>query len=221
LRLAVKQDQAQVQGESSTADTGTISRGLAVPDGHREQPSLEVLDLAAAGTVDTNAVGSQFSFPGPTVDTHFLVLTDMTAYGALAAIAQVLDLNCLLRPGFHIQASVDKLPSPIAPTQLQNCVAHRPYVDMLPWPSLRDRLLRSITAINEDEFMTDMLNGSFKVWGSVPWDPMGWEVGEDFATRWWFLIDDGIIRTTNFWRAQRGEKPLRVSFLRQNIAECD
>jgi hypothetical protein len=203
-----------VQGETSTRDTTIVLREDAVPDHHHEQPSLGALDTAVAGITDMNAVVAQFPYPEPTVDTHFIVMTDMTAYGALGVIAQVLELDCQLRPGFHIQASIDKLPSHIAPTQLQTRVPHRPYLDMLPWPSLRDRLLRSISAINEEEFMTDMRNGSFKVWGSVPWDPMGWEVGEDFARRWWFLIDDGIILTTNFWRAQRGEKPLQVSLLR-------
>jgi hypothetical protein len=118
----------------------------------------------------------------------------MTACAALAVIAQRLQLDCQFLPGFHIKALTDDLPPPIAPTSLQKSIPHRSYLDMLPWASLRDRLLRSISAINEDEFMSDMRVGSLRVWGSVPWDPTGWEIGEDFARKWWFLMDDGIFR---------------------------
>lgn len=170
--------------------------------------------MTVAEILETSAFVSQFSSPGPMVDSHFIVLTDMTACAALAVIAQRLDLDCQLNPGFHIKALAECLPSSIAPTQLQKSVPHRSYLDMLPWASLRDRLLKSISAINEEEFMLDMRVGHLKIWGSVPWEPMGWEVGEDFAKRWWFLMDDGIIRTTNFWRSQRGERPLSLALLK-------
>ncbi|KAH8177885.1 hypothetical protein LIA77_02967 [Sarocladium implicatum] len=145
----------------------------------------------------------------PAVDSHFLVLTDMTACAALAVIAERLQLDCNLQPGFNIKALPDDLPSSIAPTSLQRSVPHLSYLDMLPWASIRDRLLASITTINQAEFMTDMRMGSLKVWGRIPWDPIGWEVSEEFAKKWWFLVDEGVIQTTNFWRSQRGEKPLR------------
>jgi hypothetical protein len=47
-----------------------------------------------------------------------------------------------------------------------------------------------------------------KIWGSMPWDPTGWELGSEFAQKWWFLLDEGIIRTSNFWRCQRGDDML-------------
>ena len=94
----------------------------------------------------------------------------------------------------------------MAPTFKQQIVPHKTYVDTLPWPSLRDRILNSPSALNEQEFLTDV--ALLKVWGSMPWDPMAWEVGPEFAKKWWFLMDEGIIRTSNFWRAQRGEAPL-------------
>jgi hypothetical protein len=79
--------------------------------------------------------------------------------------------------GFNICALASNLPPPIAPTLQQQIVPHAPYVDMLPWSSLRDRTLNSPTAINESEFVLDM--AELKVWGSTPWDPMGWEVGPE------------------------------------------
>ena len=69
-------------------------------------------------------------------------------------------------------------------------------------------MLNSITAINEAEFLADMGSGELKIWGNVSWDPIAWEVGPEFARKWWFLMDEGIMRTANFWRGQRGEDAL-------------
>jgi hypothetical protein len=142
----------------------------------------------------------------PTTDNHFIVMHSMTTAAAFACIANVLELSCMQDTGFNIRALTCNLPSAIAPTSKQQIVPHKPYVDMLPWSSLRDRILNSLMAINEIELVMDM--DSLKVWGSTPWDPMGWEFPPEFVRKWWFLMDEGIINATNFWRAQRGENAL-------------
>ncbi|KEY71646.1 hypothetical protein S7711_10186 [Stachybotrys chartarum IBT 7711] len=164
-RLAGKQMQANTQHQPSSSNANIIFRD-AVPDSGHAQSSKDVSDMNFANLLHTNESVTQFSYPGPMVESHFIVLTDMTACAGLAVIAQLLNLDCQPRPGFHIQASVDNLPPPIVPTQLQKSVPHRPYLDMLPWASLRDRLLKSISVINEDEFMIDMRTGSLRIWGA-------------------------------------------------------
>ena len=144
----------------------------------------------------------------PTLDNRFIVLHGMGACTAFLCIAEILKLACCQNSGFNIAASTDTLPLSIAPTLKQKTVPHQPYVDMLPWSSVRDRMLNSPSAINESEFVHDMASGDLKVWGSVAWDPMGWEIGPDFAQKWWFLMDDEALKSTNFWRSQRGEKAL-------------
>ncbi|XEU96029.1 hypothetical protein FSHL1_001314 [Fusarium sambucinum] len=158
-KKAVQFDSGSVDTYASTEDTRLASNEAQLSTHH---------DLSAA-VVDT--FGSS-----PLADSHFIILADMTACAALAVIAQCLDLDCQPRPGFHIKAMVINLPSAIAPTDLQNLVPHKPYLDMLPWASLRDKLLKSVSVINEDEFMADMRSGSLMVWGQLPWDPMGWEM---------------------------------------------
>ncbi|EWZ27789.1 hypothetical protein FOZG_18491 [Fusarium oxysporum Fo47] len=212
-RLAGKRGQAIAQCESDNMDASAPSRGDADPGPGHQQSSTDVSGMAVADMSELSPFWAQSSYQGPMVDSHFIVLTDMTACAALAVIAQRLDLDCQIRPGFHIRASTQNLPSPITPTQLQRSVPHRSYLDMLPWASLRDRLLKSLSVINEDEFMLEMRNGNLRIWGTVPWEPMGWEVSKEFAKRWWFLMDNGILQTTNFWRSQRGEKPLSLALL--------
>lgn len=148
--------------------------------------------------------------PDPTTENRFIILHGMTTWTAFLCIANLLELACGQQSGFNICALATTLPPAIAPTLKQQIVPHKPYVDMLPWSSLRDRMLNSTTAINELEFLQDMVSGDLKVWGVVPWDPMGWEVGQEFARKWWFLMDDGIIHAANFWRSQRGEKALEL-----------
>ncbi|KAI0530008.1 NAD(P)-binding protein [Xylaria digitata] len=134
--------------------------------------------------------------PDPTVDTHFIIMHGMNVGAAFQIIAQILDLACAQATGFNIRAFTHTLPPPISPTLQQQIVPHQPYVDMLPWPSLRDRLLTSPNAINETELLLDMASGDLRVWGRTAWDPTGWEVGPGF--------------TTNFWRSQRGEEGLSL-----------
>jgi hypothetical protein len=175
--------------------------------------SIKDSSIVSTDATQLTVANAHTTFPGPMADSHFLIMSDMTACSALAVIAQRLQLHCQPQPGFNIQALTDDLPSAIAPTTLQKSVPHLSYLDMLPWATIRDNILKSITTINQGEFMSDMRIGSLRVWGTVPWDPIGWEVGEDFAKKWWFLLDEGIIQTTNFWRSQRGETPLSLAKL--------
>lgn len=52
-------------------------------------------------------------------------------------------------------------------------------------------------------------NAGLLVW-SDPWDPAGWEVTEDFVASWpWVVVGCAdLLRSTNMWRARRGERPL-------------
>jgi hypothetical protein len=61
-----------------------------------------------------------------------------------------------------------------------------------------------------------MVSGDLKVWGSTPWDTLAWEVGPEFARKWWFLMDNEILRASNFWRRQRGEQDLMMAPMEVN-----
>jgi hypothetical protein len=153
--------------------------------------------------------GTSFTDPSTPIistDSHFLVMHSMSTWAAFLRIAEMLNLACEQATGFNICTPADKLPEALVPTVHQQLIPHKPYVDMIPWGSLRDRLLNSQKSINEVEFTLDMPD--LKVWGSTPWDPMSWEMSGDFVKKWWFLVDEEMLRTTNFWRGQRGEKPL-------------
>jgi hypothetical protein len=64
------------------------------------------------------------------------------------------------------------------------------------------------TVLNENDFCRDMMDGDWKIWGNTPWDPQAWELSKKFVEKWWFLLDEDVLKSTNFWRAQRLEEPL-------------
>lgn len=165
-------------------------------------------ELCSIFLPDTELGIVPFSPPAPDTDTRFIVMQAMTTSSAFWAIGRMLELQCTQEIGFNIGAEMSNLPPNLHPTARQQVQPHKPYIDMMPWASLRDRLLANEAVINEIEFINDMLSENLKIWGSVPWDPMSWEFDGEVLRKWWFLMDEDIMRSTNFWRAQRGEQGL-------------
>ncbi|KAI0098991.1 hypothetical protein F4776DRAFT_527662 [Hypoxylon sp. NC0597] len=112
-------------------------------------------------------------------------------------------------------------PHSLTPTPLQLIEPHHPWVDLLPWPILRDRILHLSAGglIDEDNLCRDVVefdttqNSSEEagliIWGS-PWDPRGWEASSAFLRKWGWILEGcvEIFEATNYWREQRGEKKL-------------
>ena len=46
-----------------------------------------------------------------------------------------------------------------------------------------------------------------------------WEISQRFVTSWPWLVDNEMIRCSNFWRAERGEGSLIVPNLSESIFE--
>ncbi|KAK7203377.1 hypothetical protein BZA70DRAFT_291408 [Myxozyma melibiosi] len=97
------------------------------------------------------------------------------------------------------------IPRSLFPTQLQSVVPHIQYVDAIPFSSLRDALLQQMRmgSLDEIAFCQDLLNDGFRVWGSDPAQPLAWEISEEFAKKWAWLIDDSILDIAKFWAGQR------------------
>lgn len=111
----------------------------------------------------------------------------------------------------------------LRPTEKQITSIHHPFVDILPFPVLRDNLITCIddASIDEDEFFYDALNGLI-CWGGAgisrrdkngigsgtPWDVRSWEAKEWFIQKWWFILggEEGeLVRQSRWWRSLRGE----------------
>ncbi|KAL0934486.1 uncharacterized protein CTRU02_211285 [Colletotrichum truncatum] len=116
-----------------------------------------------------------------------------------------------------------RLPAGLRPTNLQHSTLHHPWIDLLPIPEMRDNLFRrGLDSFDEEKLCHDMRGQVHQdpgvlVWRD-PWDPTGWEITEPFVRSWgWTIVGCwDLFRSTNRWRALRGEKPLfRVPSVRK------
>ncbi|KAL7974053.1 hypothetical protein HDV63DRAFT_401048 [Trichoderma sp. SZMC 28014] len=110
----------------------------------------------------------------------------------------------------------------LRPTALQRHILHHPWIDLCPQPSLRDALLKRLNDIDEDEFCHHLFLQSsdadedgmigMVIWGE-PFDLASYEISETMLRKWPWIAKEcpDIIKTTNYWRKARAEKPLKIS----------
>ena len=115
----------------------------------------------------------------------------------------------------------------LRPTAPQITHLHPPWLDLIPFPNLRERVLTmtSMTPPLFDlaEFKNDVfLNNGLFCWrtsgmkGSAqPWDMRSWEAEPWFLQKWWMLLgveNTEVWEQTKWWRGMRGEKDLKLQW---------
>lgn len=133
--------------------------------------------------------------------------------------APLLDMAVISNPHEHLttlQAMQSTLPSALKATQLQLTTPHHAYIDLIPSPSLRDRLI-AVGPTNANSFMMEVCTiacdiedtGQMTIWGEDWLNEFSWEFSPAVLERYgqWLLSRDWGQRA-NFWRRQRGVAPL-------------
>jgi len=129
-----------------------------------------------------------------------------------------------------VQRIFKTLKPDLRPSSEQITVKHHPYIDILPFPTLRKNLITHQEEIDEDEFFQDMLTG-LVCWGGAgigrkdredstgyastgtPWDVRSWEARVWFLKKYWTLLggEDGeLVRQSEWWRSIRGDDTLNM-----------
>ncbi|KAF7118886.1 hypothetical protein CNMCM5793_008522 [Aspergillus hiratsukae] len=129
-----------------------------------------------------------------------------------------------------VQRVFKTLKPDLRPNKEQITVRHHPFIDILPFPTLRRNMIKHQDQFDEDEFFHDMLTG-LVCWGGsgigkrdrnistgyastgTPWDSRSWEARDWFLKKYWRLLggEDGeLVRQSEWWRSIRGEAPLDV-----------
>jgi Domain of unknown function (DUF3425) len=132
-----------------------------------------------------------------------------------AMLSPLLEVTVISNPQNHLAtlaALAPTLPLQLKPTELQLRTPHHAYIDMVPSPMLRDRLI-TIGPANSNTFMTQACTiaceiedtGQMTVWGEDWLNEFSWEFSADVLERWggWLLTREWGQRA-NFWRRQRG-----------------
>ena len=103
------------------------------------------------------------------------------------------------------------LPPPLRPTQFQLETPHSVYIDMLPSPSLRERLIIAGPNI-ATTFLAQACpvvhevrdQNLLSIWGDSGLDEMAWEFSPAVLDQWPMILTPEWGRRANFWRRQRG-----------------
>lgn len=158
----------------------------------------------------------------------FVLIQCNTLRGAMANMSILLHLNGDHLDGWadiyteDLPPPPDHAPSSLKPTQLQKAIPHESWIDVLPYPVMRDNILLNQDVLDEDRLCEDMVGGVHEgfsdvqnrgliLWGD-PWSEDGWEISEGFALKWEFLLRgcDALMEATNKWREARGEDRLTL-----------
>jgi len=128
---------------------------------------------------------------------------------------------------FTVQRIFKTLGPDLRPSSEQITVEHPPYIDILPFRTLRKNLILRQQDVNKDEFLRDAATG-LVCWGGAgiarkdrnastgyastgtPWDNRSWEAKAWFLEKYWSLLggEEGeLVRQSEWWRSIRGEDP--------------
>jgi hypothetical protein len=116
------------------------------------------------------------------------------------------------------------LPQLLHPTPAQQQLPHHPLLDILPWPSVRAKLVcvfhqppeqrppiaRDEMAILRLAYDIDDATEGVKVCGADRLDTSNWEVGQQVFEGWWWAFDWAVIHASNTLRAKRGAPRLQL-----------
>lgn len=118
------------------------------------------------------------------------------------------------------------LPKDMRPTPAQIKFPHHPWLDIIPFPPLRDRAITlhalDPPMIDLNDLKTDIfLNSGLFCWRAggaggtgQPWDMRSWEAEPWFLQKWWMLVggETGEVwEQTRWWRTMRGKANVEMS----------
>ncbi|KAL5341269.1 hypothetical protein BJX70DRAFT_395989 [Aspergillus crustosus] len=120
---------------------------------------------------------------------------------------------------------IASLPLHLHPTQTQLSLPHHPLLDILPWPSTRDKLIQifnlppslrpksaqdrlGILRLVYD--MEDESGEGVKIHGEDVFDERNWEIGQVVFERWWWAFEGSLVERVARGRRRRGEVGLEI-----------
>ncbi|KAJ1333263.1 DUF3425 domain-containing protein [Microdochium nivale] len=199
---------------------------VTIPDVVNGSLSLFSVSSSERGSYATS--DSEQTFP----DSYLLPVSGLILLRACVRIGERIqcngrlwraDANSTFCDGTMVSSST--VPLSWQPTQSQSTVPHHPIIDLLPWSSVRDRLLLIMTLPDSMKPATvgrggmavaqlayDMEDSSegLRVWGEDVYDSGAWEVGQVLFEKWWFVFDREVVERSNYWRRIRGAPDLKM-----------
>ncbi|KAI0408970.1 hypothetical protein F4802DRAFT_306653 [Xylaria palmicola] len=193
-------------------------------------PSSLLDSLSSSPSASGDSKTTDLTFP----DSYYLPVNELVLLRGLMRIASRLRCNTTaiwelganspFNDGTHTILTTQELPEVWRPTLSQSSTPHHPVIDLLPWPSVRDRLIMLMSlpdearppaaagplAIAQLAYDLEDAAEGVRIWGDDPCEPTSWEVGQVLFERWWFVFDRQVIDQSNYWRRLRGAATLSM-----------
>ncbi|KAI8956152.1 hypothetical protein F4801DRAFT_4047 [Xylaria longipes] len=161
-------------------------------------PSALLNSSSTSPSVSNNSDTTGISFP----DSYYLPVHELAILRGLVLIAMRLHCNTAtiwqlsanshFNDGTHTALTTRELPEVWRPTLSQLTIPHHPVIDLLPWPSVRDRIIMLLCLPDNArppaaagplavaQLAYDLEDGAegVRIWGDDPCEPTSWEVGQ-------------------------------------------
>ncbi|KFY34666.1 hypothetical protein V494_06578 [Pseudogymnoascus sp. VKM F-4513 (FW-928)] len=169
---------------------------------------------------------SQYTFP----DDANLVVTELKVIKAGLEMATL--LNCgesLWDPTatrlFTSTTLSVTLPPDLQPTEVQGKIPHHPLLDILPWPSVRNKFIYMFSqpverrpkaaqdpmALIKLQYDLEDSAEGVRILNEDCCDSKNWEIGQVVFQNWWWALDRAVVEHSNKLRARRGAPPLQLT----------
>ena len=189
-------------------------------------------ELTSFSPANTSATSSSTTYSFP--DEQNLPMLELNLLRGAMSIAKRLNIDQLVwsidatspftAPDM-VMTSFNHLPQNLRPTLVQLTNPHHPMMDLLPWPSVRDRLIlmfaqpldfrapiaASPTALVDLVYDIEDSAEGVRIWADDPYSAQNWEVGEKLFKNWWWALDADVLRRSNEMRLSRGANLLGAS----------
>lgn len=127
------------------------------------------------------------SIPSPLAQT----IIPLTVFAALYANGDIQGISCATTYSSRTPMPKPHIPLPLHPTELQMMIVHPRWIDRLPFPRMRDSLIKLIGVVDEEELCKDLF--TMPSWAIEPgyasWDPRAWKMEREWEMKWgWLMI---------------------------------
>lgn len=149
--------------------------------------------------------------------TKWLEEDAMSPWYSLTTTLTISSLDALTITAPASSSSPCLYPASLLPSPLQCTTPHHPWIDLFPFPRMRDNLLRASDTYDEwalCNVLVDFCHVPQEQTGLIvwtdPWEQPGWEVSEAFLGKWRWVVEgcEELMASTRHWRRIRVEQEL-------------
>jgi hypothetical protein len=164
--------------------------GLLLPSlGSSDDPLIEDLN-PEPGILDLDLTHAPYPKSYATPSPLIQISTPYTVFSALYINGDIQGITCAISYSSRTPMPKPHIPLPLHPTELQQMIVHPRWFDRLPFPRMRDSLIRLRGVLDEEELCKDFFTmPSFTIeMGYACWDPSGWRMEREWEKKWGWLM---------------------------------